>query len=525
MNNGKWKTDNAFFFKFSIIRFPFFVFRLFHLQLFLCSFLTCFLLTQNSPAFQLPKITDEKFTQVLQKVQAKLDELHTSLKFPGATVGFVLADGRSASVSTGVADLETKIPLKPSDRLLAGSVGKTFVAAETLLLAQEGKLDLDEKIERWLGGEKWFAQLPNAKSITLRMLLNHSSGIPDHVDTGSFQKTLFKSAARDIKYEELIAYVLGKKPLFPAGKGYNYADTNYILVGMIVEKLTGKSLYENISENFLKPLGLERTIPSNSIVLPEVANGYFQNKPVIANGKFTVNPQWEWAGGGFASTAEDLARWAKALYEGNVLQKKYLDEMLNSTTTGEGANYGLGVEIVKNKFGKAYGHNGDFPGYLSDMRYFPQQKIAVAVQVNADENPAAIKFMTSAVDDFAQVIIGQLSGRKLSETDKTNLQKLTEDWLKLIDAGKFAESREGISADLKAKYTEEKWQLALEPFLKKVGAVKTRRFKNIDYTDPETQTVAVDYESSFSKLPQATETIILKLETDGKWRVTSYSIK
>ena len=101
------------------------------------------------------------------------------------------------------------------------------------------------------------------------MLLNHSSGIPNHVDDPGFQKKLFKSGnLGDISYEELIAYVLDKKPLFPAGKGFHYADTNYILIGMIIEKYTGKTLYGEITERILKPQRLDRTIPSNRLSLP-----------------------------------------------------------------------------------------------------------------------------------------------------------------------------------------------------------------------------------------------------------------
>lgn len=468
---------------------------------------------------------DEKLARIIQKLQSKLDEFRASAKFPGGSVGFVLPDGRSGSVSSGVADAETKRQLKTSDRLLAGSIGKTFVAAVTLMLVEEGKLTLDEKIERWLGSEKWFEQLPKAKEITLRMLLNHSSGLQNHVDNGSFMKAMFKGSGKDIKYEELIAYVLNKKPLFAAGKGFNYSDTNYILVGLIVEKATGKTLYTEITERILKPLKLDRTIPSNSITLPEVANGYFQNKPVIVGGKFIFNPQWEWAGGGFASTAEDLARWARRLYAGDVLRQKSLDEMMQSTTTGEGAGYGLGVEIVRSKWGKSYGHDGEFPGYLSDMRYFPKYNLAVALQINSDETPEVNRFLSTAIDDFAQIIIKETSSRELSEADRTSLRTLTENWLKLIDAGKFNESWEDLSAELQARFPKEKWQATLQPFLGKAGKIKTRRFKSVEYSDPEKETVSVDFESSSTKLSTITEIVTLELGKDGKWRVSGYSLK
>ncbi len=492
-------------------------------QFLFVAFSICGFLSQTSLAVQIQKIDDERFAQIVRKVQIKLNQSHAATKFPGATVGFVLPDGRFASVSSGVSDLETKAPLKPTDKMLAGSIGKTFVAATALQLVGEGKLNLDEKIERWFENEKWFAQLPNAKDITLRMLLNHTSGIPNHVDNKNFLKVLFKNSENDIRYEELIAYILNEKPLFAAGKGFNYADTNYILIGLIIEKATGNSLYDEVAGRILKPLKLDQTFPSNKNVLPQVANGYFQNKPIVVKGKFTVNPQWEWAGGGFASTAEDLARWARTLYSGDVLQKNLFEEMLKGVKTNEGTEYGLGVEIARGKFGKSYGHDGEFPGYLSDMRYFPEQKIAVAVQVNSDENPETNKFIASAVDDFAQIIIGELFSQNLSEKEKLEAQKKTEDWLKLVDAGKFAESWDSISAELKAKYTKEKWQSVLEPFLKKVGKFKSRKLKSIFSTDSET--IAIDFESSFAKLLSANETIILKREKDGNRRVASYSIK
>jgi D-alanyl-D-alanine carboxypeptidase len=130
---------------------------------------------------------DERLARTIRAVQSKLDEARAASKFPGATAAFVLPDGRFASASTGLADLGASKLLAPTDRMPAGSVGKTFVAAVTLLLVEEGKLRLDDKLELLLGGEKWFARLPNAKELTLRVLLNHSSGIPNHVEDSGFR--------------------------------------------------------------------------------------------------------------------------------------------------------------------------------------------------------------------------------------------------------------------------------------------------------------------------------------------------
>jgi len=117
---------------------------------------------------------DKELVRISQAVQAKLSELHRMAEFPGATVGFVLPDGRHGSVSVGVSDLVKKTPLAPGDRMLAGSIGKPYVAAVVLQLVEEGKINLDEKIEHWFSREVWFGRLPNAKEITLRMLMNHT---------------------------------------------------------------------------------------------------------------------------------------------------------------------------------------------------------------------------------------------------------------------------------------------------------------------------------------------------------------
>jgi D-alanyl-D-alanine carboxypeptidase len=359
------------------------------------------------------------------RIQAKLDELRAGAEFPGATVGFVLADGRAASVSTGLADVEAGTRLKPSDRMLAGSIGKTFVSAVVLQLVEEGKLNLDEKIERWFRGDAWFARLPNGRDLTLRMLMTHSSGIPEHVLDKNFLAAIKQSPYRIWKPEELIAWVLDAKPLFAAGKGFNYADTNYILVGMIFERASGKSIYSEVERRILRPLKLSRTIPSDRPVLPEVITGYSRaDSPfgiegrMIVNGRFLFDPQMEWCGGGFASTAGDLANWAKALYEGKVIKPPTVAQLLSGVDTGDGrgggsgAKYGLGVQIRRGEFGPDYGHGGWFPGYLSEMEYFPEHRVAVAIQFNTDAARSLKGSPRGYVMEMMKIISSELALKK-----------------------------------------------------------------------------------------------------------------
>lgn len=333
-------------------------------------------------------------TNVLKKeIRLRLDEWHKAGKFPGATVGVVLANGESFGLAVGYSDRDAKTPMKPTDRMLAGSTGKTFAVSTALQLVKEGKIGLDDKIEKYLGTETWFARLPNAREITVRQLMNHTSGLVRYEFKDTFTNDLTANPEKSWKPAELLSYLLDEKAPFEAGKGWDYSDTNYIVLGMIIEKVTGNRFYDEANKRVVKKLKLANTIPQDGLVLKGVVQGYAGDKnpfggkdEMIANGKFVINPQFEWTGGGWASTGEDLARWAKMMYEGKAFDARLLPQMLDGVAApmlGRDAKYGLGVIIRQTSAGTAYGHSGFFPGYMTEMMYFPDKKIAVAVQVNS----------------------------------------------------------------------------------------------------------------------------------------------
>jgi D-alanyl-D-alanine carboxypeptidase len=332
-------------------------------------------------------------TNVLKKeIQMKLDEWHAAGKFPGATLGVVLADGESFGLAVGYSDRDAKTPMKPDDRMLAGSTGKTFAAATAMQLVKEGKIGLDDKIEKYLGKETWFNRLPNAKDITIRMLMNHTSGLVRYEFKQEFTDYLTAHPMKVWTPEERLAYLFDAKAPFEAGKGWDYSDTNYIVLGMIMERVMGKVFYDEARKRFIKKFKLTNTIAQEGPVMPGVVQGYagagnpFGGKDaMIENGKFVVNPQLEWTGGGWASTGQDLARWAKIIFEGKAYDPSLLPQVLDGVAApmlGRDTKYGLCVIIRNTPAGVSYGHSGFFPGYVTDMEYFPDQKIAIAVQVN-----------------------------------------------------------------------------------------------------------------------------------------------
>jgi D-alanyl-D-alanine carboxypeptidase len=331
--------------------------------------------------------------------KAQLDSLYEEYRFPGATAAYVLPDGTAEVVAVGFADIEREIPMAPESRMLAASIGKTFVGATLLDLAGDGLLALDDPVSKWLGDRPWFERLPNHGSITLRQLLNHNSGIPNHVESERFAQA-FSDRWDDIDNpfapEELIEFVLDEQPLFSAGKGWHYTDTGYLLLGLVIEKVTGRSWYDEVVIRFLNPLKLSRTEPSDQVDLPGLPAGYMAEdnafglppKTISAPGRMVWSPRIEWSGGGFISNSRDLAVWGKMLYEGQVMEHDYLDDLLASVPvadTDSSTGYGLAVAVhFGGPFGPTYGHGGWIPGYTSSLRYYPEYNICIAFQINTD---------------------------------------------------------------------------------------------------------------------------------------------
>jgi D-alanyl-D-alanine carboxypeptidase len=350
------------------------------------------------------------------RLQAVIDDWQKAGKFAGATVGVVLADGKSFGLAAGYSDLRAKTPMRPTDLMLSGSVGKTYAAAVAMQLVKEGKFALDDKIEKYLGREPWFSRLPNAKDITIRQLMTHTSGLVRYEFKDQFTKDLTANPDKVWKPRELVAYILDSQAPFEAGKGWDYSDTNYIVLGMIMEKVTGKKFYDLAQKRVLAPLKLANTRPSASRTIKGLVQGYagpdnpFGGKDaVLENGKFIINPQFEWTGGGFASTTEDLARWAKMMYEGKGFPPAMLPEMLNGVSApmlGRETKYGLGVIIRPTRAGLTYGHSGFFPGYMTDMMYFPELKVAVAVQVNTSVPQNLGKSLGRVLVELIEAMVG-----------------------------------------------------------------------------------------------------------------------
>jgi len=334
-----------------------------------------------------------------QHFQDELDALREAYGLPGATAAYLRSDGSSGVAASGFADVEAGVLMTPDSRMLAASVGKTFVGATTVALAREGLLNLDDPLSRWLGERTWFSRLPNHDAITLRHLLTHSAGLPDHVHTQRFAADVsrrWQEKENPFPPETLIEYVLDLAPLFEAGKGWAYSDTGYILLGLVIEKVTGRHYFDEINRRFLAPLGLQHTAPANRRELPGLAAGYMSadnafglpHKTTSEQGVLRWHPGMEWTGGGLVSNSTDLAHWGAALFNGQAMPGAYLEELLHSVATDPHTpdlRYAAGVAVMRTgTFGPVYGHGGWIPGYCTSLRHYPEHGVTIAFQINTD---------------------------------------------------------------------------------------------------------------------------------------------
>jgi D-alanyl-D-alanine carboxypeptidase len=283
-----------------------------------------------------PDIDLRTFRRVTEEFRGTLEAMVEEEGLPGAVAAFILPDGRVGAASSGMADREAELVMSPETRFLAGSVGKTFVAATVLSLVQEGAIELDVAVSQYLGHEPWYPELPNGPAITVRHLLTHSSGLPDHVYDPEFGPALMsqESAAPYLLPRELVGFVLDDEPLFPAGRGWAYSDTGYVLLGLIIEGVTGRGYADVLKTRILDPLELVRT-EAQKRAMPRLAAGYLAPdnpfglpEKILQDGALLLDPWTEYTGGGLISNPQDLVRWAKALYEEEAMDHRQPGDQL-----------------------------------------------------------------------------------------------------------------------------------------------------------------------------------------------------
>jgi D-alanyl-D-alanine carboxypeptidase len=314
---------------------------------------------------------------------------------PGAAA-WVRDERGVQQAASGVADLRTGRPMRPGLHFRAASLTKPLVATVVLQLAAEGRLSLHDTVARWLPGI-----LPYGGQVTIRQLLNHTSGVPDYAPMpilalyGSWQARF-----RAWTPQELVGLVASQPPDFPPGTAWSYSNTGYVLLGLIVEAVTGNSLGRELHRRILRPLGLRDTFfPVNSPGIPgPKSRGYslpLSPQGEVLNGPLlditVYNPSWAWAVGNLISTLHDLTRFFRALLGGRLLPPRLLAAMTTPVPTGRPhMGYGLGLMVIERPAGRLLGHDGDIPGYNNIVLSTPDGRRQFGIVINEDPAPPAV---------------------------------------------------------------------------------------------------------------------------------------
>ncbi|EEK50015.1 beta-lactamase family protein [Bacillus cereus ATCC 10876] len=326
--------------------------------------------------------------------QAMQDTLQ--LGYPGILAK--TSQGRKTwGYAAGVADLRTKKPMKTDFRFRIGSVTKTFTATVILQLAGENRLNLDDSIENWLPdviqGNGY-----DAKQITIRQMLNHTSGIAEYSRS---KEADFTNTKRLYTAEELVKIGISAPPDFAPGKGWSYSNTGYVLLGMLIEKVTGNNYAEEIENRIIEPLELSNTfLPGNSSIIPgnKHARGYVQQEEGSELKDVTYfNPSIASSAGDMISTADDLNKFFSYLLGGKLLKEKQLNQMFTTVPAGRGGinGYGLGIFEIKLPNGvPIWGHTGGIPGFDTFVGGTHGGRHMLAVNLNSmgrTESPGLFK--------------------------------------------------------------------------------------------------------------------------------------
>jgi len=339
----------------------------------------------------------------------------------------------------GDARLDPKTLAKPEMRYSAGSISKQFTSAAILILQEQGKLSLDDKVSKWVPG------LTRGDEVTIRQLLSHTSGYQDYAP----QDYMIPDWERPISAQQIMDR-WAKIPLdFDPGTKWQYSNTNYVIAGVIVEKAAGKPLFELLQERVFKPLNMASTTNTDLQKLPPSdPAGYFRYALGPLRPAPKEGPGWMFAAGELGMTAEDLAKWDIAVLNQRVLSAYSWREMETETVlkNGLGTRYGLGVSVLADNGRRWLEHSGEVSGFTAENIVLPDDGFAVVVLTNQDAAGAASQIARGVVSWF-------VNSTSVQNPEKDAMVRKVFDGLKQgsIDRGLFTSNANSYFTDLALK--------------------------------------------------------------------------
>jgi D-alanyl-D-alanine carboxypeptidase len=313
-----------------------------------------------------------------EKMEKVVTDAMSSENIPGVIVGVWVPGGGTWIEAKGKADIKTGRGIGEEDRVRIASNTKSFTATVVLQLAEEGELSLDDRLDKYIQG------VPYGDRITVRQVCNMTSGIFSFTEDEQFNKEFTENPLMEFTPQQGVDIALKHQPYFAPGQGWHYSDTNYEILGIIIEKVTGNKAGEEITRRIIEPLSLENTsFPSTPDIGGSHSKGY-----VFMEGKGLVdytrlNSDVPWTGGAVISNLSDMRTWARAAAEGELLSKEMHEQQVDWVDTGEGnSKYGLGIMNIDGFIG----HHGAIFGFNSVFFYYPEEDATIVVFTNQSTN-------------------------------------------------------------------------------------------------------------------------------------------
>lgn len=315
--------------------------------------------------------------ELTARLDKAIEDVRQEAGIPGVVVGLWMPGRGNYVRATGVADTATGEPMTTGPFVRIGSETKTFTVTALLKLVDDHRIRLDDPISKYIHG------VPGGRRITLRQLAEMRSGLfPYSADPG-FVQDLLSDPSRSFTPHELLAYGYKHKNTFKPGKQFQYSNSNLILLGLVIEKVSGHRLVDFIDREVLHPSHLRNTLFPEGAEFPEPHPRGYTNQTLSGKVEDSTdwNPSWAWAAGAMISDLHDLRRWARIVATGTLLSPETQKERLKTLPTGfPGTTYGLGI---LNSDGWI-GHNGSIPGYETVTVYLPSKKATLVILINTD---------------------------------------------------------------------------------------------------------------------------------------------
>lgn len=325
----------------------------------------------DTPPQPFPEATQAKLT-------AALNQSRAALSIPGVIVSLYIPGEGLWETAVGIEDKQTQNPIVAGMHTRIGSITKTFTVTAILQLADDKKLLLDDPVSKYLDF------VPNGDHITLRQLANMTSGLYSYTFDTQWVRNLQLDPYQTFTARQLVDVGFAHDPSFtPPGSNIQYCNSNTVLLGMVVEKVSGMKVEDFIAQRILLPLGLKNTSWPASAAMPvPFSHGYTKQTPTGSEADATLfNPSWGNAAGQMLSDRDDLKIWAKALGEGTLLSAEMQKERLTWAPYGSPTfRYGLGIGYYNGWIG----HTGSLPGYNTGAYYLPSKKAVLVIQANTD---------------------------------------------------------------------------------------------------------------------------------------------